>query len=146
MCSSLITIQGSSFWNFALKIDTTGLSRMNWTLVRKYTTSTVHEHVPEIKQSAANLLFHSLRVAESNYAIYDKQKKAVDPSNLVKDVQRSTFEEGDKGNTEDLQKYSSKMSSKKQGMTKFLLKIFSVATLKKGYLFSWCKGSSYNGG
>ena len=70
-------------------------------------------------------------MAESNYAIYDKQKKAVDPSNLVKDVQRSTFEEGDKGNTEDHQKYSSKMSSKKQGMTKFLLKIFSVATLKK---------------
>ena len=102
----------SYFSKRALKIVTTGPSRINPTLVRKYTTSIVHEHVPEIKQSTANLLCHSLRVAESNYAIYDKQKKAVNASNLVKNVQRSTFEEGGKTNTEDSQKYSSKMSSK----------------------------------
>ena len=70
-------------------------------MVRKYKTSTIHEHIPEIKQSMGNLLCHSLRVAESNHAIYDQQKKEVNPNNFVKDVQRSTFEEGDKSNTED---------------------------------------------
>ena len=93
-------------------MDVTGPSRINRTLVRKYTISTVHEHVPEIKQLTANLLCHRLRVTESNYAIYDKQKQAVNVSILVKDVQRSTFEEGEKSNTEDSQKYSSKMASK----------------------------------
>ena len=109
---SLITTQMSSFWKRALKIDTTGPSSINRTLVRKYTTSTVHKPFPEIKQSTANLLCHSLRVAESNYAIYGRQNKAVNSSNLVKDVQRSTFEEDEKSNTKDSQKYSSKISSK----------------------------------
>ena len=112
MDSSLITSQMSSFWKPTLKIVTTAFSRINPTLDRKYTTSTVHEHVPEIKQSTANLLCHSLRVAESNYSIYHKQKKAVNASNLVKDVQRSTFEERGKTKTENFQKYLSKMLSK----------------------------------
>ena len=112
MDSSLITMQMSSFWKRALKIDTTGLSRIDRTLVRKCTTSTVHEHVSEIKQSTANLLCHNLRATESNYAIYDKQRKAANTSNLIKDVQRSTFEEGEKSNTEDSQKFHLKCRQK----------------------------------
>ena len=101
---SLITRQMRSFWKRTLKIDI-GLSRINPTLFRKYTTSTVLEDVPEIKQSTSNLLCHSLRVPESNYAIYYKQKKAVNASNLVKDEQRSTFEYGEKTDAEDSYKY-----------------------------------------
>ena len=112
MDSFLIATKMSSFWKHTFKMDITGPSRINRTLVRKYTISTVHEHVPEIKQLTANLLYHRLRVTESNYAIYDKQKQAVNVSILVKDVQRSTFEEGEKSNTEDSQKYSFKMASK----------------------------------
>ena len=100
MDSSPITTQMSYFWKRALKIDITGPSRISPTLVRKYTTLTVHQHFPEIKRSTANLLCHSSRVTESNYALYDNQKKAVNASNMVKDVQRSTLEEGDKTSTE----------------------------------------------
>ena len=112
MDSFLITTKIGSFWKHTLKIDITGPSKINRTLVRKYTTSTVHEHGPEITQLTANLLCHRLRVTESNYEIYDKQTQAVIVSILAKDVQRSTFEEGEKSKTEDSQKYSSKMASK----------------------------------
>ena len=102
----------SYFWKRALKIDITGPSRISPTLVRKCTTPTVHWHFPEIKRSTANLLCHSSRVTESNYALYDNQKKAVNASNMVKEVQRSTLEEGDKTSTENSLKYSYRMSSK----------------------------------
>ena len=90
MDSSLITTQMGSYWRRALNKD---ISKINPTLVRKYTTSTVHEHVPDSKQKTANLLCHSLRMAESKYAIFNKQKSAVGASNMVKDVQRRSFEQ-----------------------------------------------------
>lgn len=50
---SLITRQMRSFWKRTLKIDI-GLSRINPTLFRKYTTSTVHEHVMQYMISRRN--------------------------------------------------------------------------------------------
>ena len=135
MDSSPIIMQMSYFWKRALKIDITGPSRISPTLVRKYTTSAVHQHVPEIKLSTANLLCHSSRVTESNYALYDKQKKAVNASNMVQDVQRSTFEEGDKTNTEDSLKCSSRMSSKITRYDQIPFEDFFIR-YKKSYLFS----------
>ena len=74
-----------SFWKHALnKVS----SKINPTLVHKYTTTTVHENLPDKKQITANLLCHSLRVAEKNCALYDKQKSAVSASHAVKGVQR----------------------------------------------------------
>ena len=52
-----------SFWKHALNKAS---SKINPTLVRKYTTTTVHENLPDKKQKTANLLCHSLRVAEKN--------------------------------------------------------------------------------
>ena len=81
-----------------------------------------------------NLLRHSLRVTGSSYPLYDKERKAVNTSNMVKDVQSRNFGQGDKTNTEDSLKYSSRMSSKITSTTRFPLKTFSVGT-KKSYLF-----------
>ena len=52
MDSFLITTQIGSSWTRVLNKD---ISKINPTLVRKYTTSMVHEHVTD-KQKAANLL------------------------------------------------------------------------------------------
>ena len=54
--------------------------KLNPTVVWKYSTSTVHRNVPEIKQVTANLLCRSLRIAEKNYAPFDKQETAVKTS------------------------------------------------------------------
>ena len=51
---SLILTQISSFWKYTLKIDTTGPSKINPMLFRKYTTSTVHEHVMQYMISRRN--------------------------------------------------------------------------------------------
>ena len=41
-----------------------GSLKLNPALVWKYSTSTVHGNMPEIKKITANLLCHSLRIAE----------------------------------------------------------------------------------
>lgn len=42
---------------------------LNLTLVQKYSTSTVHGNMPEIKQVTANLLCHSLGIAEKTMLV-----------------------------------------------------------------------------
>ena len=91
-----------SFWKRALnKVS----SKINPTLVRKYTTTTVHENLPDKKQKTANLLCHSLRVAEKNYALYDKQKSAVSASHTVKGAQRCNFNDRDNYDNDGICEY-----------------------------------------
>ena len=47
--------------------------------------------MPEIKQVIANLLCHSLRIVEKNYAPFDKQETAVKTSAALKDIQWKNF-------------------------------------------------------
>ena len=102
MDSSLVTTQMGSFWKRALnKVS----SKINPTLVRKYTTTTVHENLPDKKQKTANLLCHSLRVAEKNYALYDKQKSAVSASHTVKGAQRCNFNDRDNYDNDGICEY-----------------------------------------
>ena len=65
-------------------------AKINPTLVRKYTTTVVQENLPEIKQCTANLLCHSLVMAEKKYAIFGKERAA---SVKLKKFQRSSFDE-----------------------------------------------------
>ena len=88
MDSSLITTQMGTFWKRALGKSS---AKINPTLVRKFTTTTVHENVPSMKQKTANLLCHSLGMAEKKYALYDKQQAAVGTSAALKQVQRRNF-------------------------------------------------------
>ena len=88
MDSSLITTQMGTFWKRALGNSS---AKINPTLVRKFTTTTVHENVPSTKQKTANLLCHSLGMAEKKYALYNKQQAAVGTSAALKEVQRRTF-------------------------------------------------------
>ena len=88
MDSSLITTQFGTLWKRALGDCSL---KLNPILVRKYSTSTKPGNMPEMKQLTANLLCYSLRIAEKNYALFDKQEAAVKNSAALKDVQRNYF-------------------------------------------------------
>ena len=90
MDSSLITTEFGTLWKRAIGDSSL---KLNPTLVRKHSTSTVRGNMPEIKQVTANLLCHSLRIAEKNYALFDRQEAAVKASAALKDVQRKNFKE-----------------------------------------------------
>ena len=88
MDSSLITTQMGSYWRRALNKDK---SKINPTLVRKYTTSTIQEMYQTKRKQL--ICCDNLQMAESKYAIFNKQKSAVGASNMVKDVQRRSLEQ-----------------------------------------------------
>ena len=90
MTSSLITMQMGSFWRRAMGNQE---AKINPTLVRKYTTTVVHENMPELKQHTANLLCRSLGMTEKKYAIFDKERAAAATSVKLRKVQRSSFDE-----------------------------------------------------
>ncbi|XP_065648964.1 uncharacterized protein LOC136078070 isoform X1 [Hydra vulgaris] len=98
MDSSMITSQFHLFWNRALgKKVKEDYTKMTPTLVRKFTTTKVHQNFPSLKQNVAHHLCHSLKVAESNYAIFDKYNAASSTSNQLCLIQRSlTDEQGTK--------------------------------------------------
>ena len=90
MDSSLITTEFGTLWKRAIGDSSL---KLNPTLVRKHSTSTVRGNMPEIKQVTANLLCHSLRIAGKNYALFDRQEAAVKASAALKDLQRKNFKE-----------------------------------------------------
>ena len=65
----MITTEFGTLWKRAVGDSSL---KLNPTLVRKHSTSTVRGNMPEIKQVTANLLCHSLRIAEKNYALFDR--------------------------------------------------------------------------
>ena len=85
MAGDLITTQFSKTWN---KIQGTN-SRMNPTIIRKFTTTTVHEQNPQMKRQAAGHLNHTVRVADENYDFVDKLKSASRTSKLIRKSQRT---------------------------------------------------------
>lgn len=85
MAGDLITTQFSKTWN---KIQGTN-SRMNPTIIRKFTTTTVHEQNPKMKRQAAGHLNHTVRVADENYDFVDKLKSASRTSKIIRKSQRT---------------------------------------------------------
>ena len=72
MDSSLITTQMGTFWKRALGNSS---AKINPTLVRRFTTTTVHENVPSMKQKTANLFCHSLGMRKNMpFMISNKQQ------------------------------------------------------------------------
>ena len=96
MDSSMITSQFSLFWNRALGKKPKDFSKMNPTLVRKYTTSKVHGDFQSLKHDAAQHLCHSLNVAENKYALFDRRNLASNTSSQLRYVQRSSDFSGNK--------------------------------------------------
>ena len=87
MESSMITQQFQSFWGQALNRPVS----INTTIIRKFATTTVYEHAPELKAATANLLCHSEKTAERSYHLLDKQKKAFATSCNVKSAMRTNY-------------------------------------------------------
>nr|XP_047124634.1 uncharacterized protein LOC124807122 isoform X2 [Hydra vulgaris]XP_047126611.1 uncharacterized protein LOC124807913 isoform X2 [Hydra vulgaris] len=84
--SSMLSKQFSSFWQKG-----TGKSCLNPTIVRKYTTTLVHDKYPELKQNTAHLLCHKVTTAEKSYAIAEKRNKVAETSKQIREVQRETY-------------------------------------------------------
>lgn len=85
MTSNMINVQFQRFWKNAVPQTSTITS----TLVRKFTTTVVHENLPELKRKTANLLCHSEKTATEHYALYEKSKTAASTSSTLRKSLRS---------------------------------------------------------
>ena len=89
MDSSLVTTQFNTFWSVAVgKSNST--RAINPTIVQKYTTTLIHDQHLDFKQDTANHLCHSLGVADKDYTIIDKQKRAASVSRRIGSIQRAS--------------------------------------------------------
>ena len=86
MDSSLVTTQFNTFWSVAVGKKSSARA-INPTIVRKYTTTLIHDRHNDFKQDTANHLCHSLGVADKDYTIIDKQKRAAAVSRRIHDIQ-----------------------------------------------------------
>ena len=86
MESNMITTQMNSFWSRMHN----KCHRINPTLVRKFTTTTIHQMKPDLRKDTADLLCHSLRTAENSYALIEKQHKAAGTSKEIRKIQRAS--------------------------------------------------------
>jgi len=85
MAGDLITSQFSKYWN-----KTQGTtSRINPNIIRKFTTTMVHEMKPEQKRKTASHLCHSEKVADECYDFIDKINTASETSRQIRQTQRS---------------------------------------------------------
>ena len=84
MEANMITNQMNTLWG---RIHGTR-DRINPTLVRKYTTTTIHQNKPDMKKDTADLLCHSVRTAENSYVLIEKQNKAACTSRMIQSAQR----------------------------------------------------------
>nr|XP_047122315.1 uncharacterized protein LOC124805853 [Hydra vulgaris] len=80
-----------NIYNSGGKAKSTGKSCLNPTIVRKYTTTLVHDKYPELKQNTAHLLCHNVTTAEKSYAIAEKRNKVAETSKQIREVQRETY-------------------------------------------------------
>lgn len=67
--------------------------RVNATIIRKYVTTTVHKHQPNMKSKTANLLCHSERTAAQSYALIERRENASATSEALRQVMRTDFQQ-----------------------------------------------------
>ena len=90
MDSTMVTTQLNQFWKIAVNKD---LSRaINPTLIRKMTTTTVHEQEPSRKREVATIMNHDIRTAEKNYFLQEKKKSVSETGAFVRSIIRGGCE------------------------------------------------------
>ena len=77
MDSSLVCTQLISFWN---RVQGKTGRCINSTVVHTFTTTSIHENIPNFANDTANLLCHTLKIAQENYHVYDRQRKVASTS------------------------------------------------------------------
>ena len=86
----MVTTQLNQFWKIAVNKD---LSRaINPTLIRKMTTTTVHEKEPSIKREVATMVNDDIRPAEKNYFLEEKKKSVSETGAFVRSIIRDGCE------------------------------------------------------
>ena len=99
MSSSLVTTQFKSFWRRAVGSPNMKVC-LNPTIIRKHATTAVPENYRDIKKDVADHINHSETIADQDYDLVDKQKKAARISGRIHSIQRDgTAEEQKKRET-----------------------------------------------
>ena len=90
MDSTMVTTKLNQFWKIAVNKD---LSRaINPTLIRKMTTTTVHEQEPSRKREVATIMNHDIRTVEKNYFLQEKKKSVSETGAFVRSIIRGGCE------------------------------------------------------
>lgn len=87
MSSSMVTNSLNACWKRSLGENYR--SNVTCSLFRKLGTTTVHQHMPLLKQNCAHLMTHSVRVAESEYNVHNKKSTTVATSQQMKEATNS---------------------------------------------------------
>ena len=99
MDSSLICTRLISFWN---RVQGKTGRCINSTVVRKVTTTSIHENMPNFANDTANLLCDILKIAQEDYHVYDRQRKAASTSAKISVAQRISLDNGNEKPEKDL--------------------------------------------
>ena len=99
MDSSLVCTQLINFWN---RVRSKTGHCINSTVVRKFTTMSIHENMPDFANDTANLLCQTLKIAQEDYHVYDRQRKAASTSAKISVAQRISLDNGNEKLENDL--------------------------------------------
>ena len=102
MATSMIGTQLNRFWKIAVNIDIE--RRITSTLIRKMTTTAVHENAGDLRQSVADLMNHDLKTAEKEYFLVQKKKSVAATAARLRDIIRTAFSTPALDTTIDLNK------------------------------------------
>ena len=75
---------------------------INSAVVRKFTTMSIHENMSDFANDTANLLCHTLKIAQEDYHVYDRQRKAASTSAKIIVAQRISLYNGNEKPVKDL--------------------------------------------
>ena len=75
---------------------------INSTVVGKVTTMSIHKNMPDFVNYTANLLCHTLKIAQEGYHVYDRQRKVASTSAKVSVAQGISLGNGNEKSEKDL--------------------------------------------
>lgn len=94
----MVSQRFDSFWKSA-----SGKAEgMNLTIIRKITSTIIQEHVPTHKEQTADMMCHSVKNAEGHYFLKNKQNQVAETSKVVREVQRTNYNETNQTNIFDI--------------------------------------------
>ena len=75
---------------------------INSTVIGKFTTTSFHKNMADFVNYTANRLCHTLKIAQEDYHVYDRQKKAASTSAKISVAQRISLDNGNEKSEKDL--------------------------------------------
>ena len=88
MATSMVSTQLNKFWQCGINVNFE--HRITTTLLRKMSTTAVHEHEPELGISLSNLMNRDIKTARKEYFLKDKKKTVAATSIRLQEIIRCT--------------------------------------------------------